>query len=311
MSPRREDRRAPPLRILYLGLPLGALYLHHAGFELVACAISRPDAPGMRRLARRLPGVPILPRPDLDDAAVRAAIIATLPELIVSWFWTRKVPRALLDLTPLGGVNVHPSLLPRHRGADPYFWTLRDRDRETGVTVHRVEDEYDTGAILLQRKLFIPDEVDAWRLAKRLDLPSLRALGEVLTRIRDGDPPDEIPQDSSRATHAPSPSDDDCEIRWSESADEVLALIRAAAPEPGAYSEAGGEVVVILSAERAPKPLATLEPGEVVLVNGGVVITCGDAAAIKVLRARGDDDDRIRSGAAVADLFPDAAELSS
>lgn len=309
MSAAGSDGRAGPLRLLYLGLPLGALYLRAAGFAIVGCGVSRPDAPGRWRLRRVLGDAPILDRPELRDPAVLETLRATRPDILVSWFWTRKVPRAALALAPMGGVNVHPSLLPRHRGADPYFWTLRARDVETGVTVHRIDDDYDTGPIFLQRRVIVPEGADSWRLAKRLDLPCLEALRDALRLFERGAPPAPVAQDAARATQAPAPSDDDCEIRWSEGAEDVLALVRAASPEPGAFTESEASTVVILAAERAARPLATLRAGEVVRVRGQVVITCGDGAAIRVLRARGEDDDRVRSGPAVAELFPGAAEV--
>ncbi|MFO0627429.1 MAG: formyltransferase family protein [Polyangiales bacterium] len=233
----------------------------------------------------------------------------TRPNVVVSWFWTRRIPRAALDLAVHGGVNVHPSLLPRHRGADPYFWTLRCRDTHTGVTVHRIDEQYDTGPILLQRSVIVPPGADAWRLAKRLDLPSLEALRDTLRALRDGAALPATPQDPALATEAPSPTDDDCEIRWDLPADEVLALIRAASPEPGAFTAVGEESVVILDAEVAPRPVATLTHGECVRDRGAVFITCGDGRALRLLRARGDDEETARTGERLAALFPHAAEV--
>lgn len=297
------------LRLLYLGLPLGALYLQRDGFTLAACGISRPDAPGMWRLRRSLQGAPLLERPNLDRPEVRSRLAATRPDIVVSWFWTRRIPRAVLDLATHGGLNVHPSLLPRHRGADPYFWTLRRRDAVTGVTVHRVDEQYDTGPIVLQRRVIVPPGADAWRLAKRLDLPSLEALRDALRALRDGAPLAAAAQDPAHATDAPAPTDDDCEIRWDQPADEVLALIRAASPEPGAFTAVGDDSVVILDAEVAPRPVATLIHGECVRDRGAVFITCGDGMALRVLRARADEDDAARTGERVAELFPHAAEV--
>ncbi len=310
MTPVRDGGDGPTtLRLLYLGLPLGALYLQRDGFTLAACGISRPDAPGMWRLRKSLQGAPLLERPNLERREVLARLAATRPDVVVSWFWTRRIPRAALDLAAHGGINVHPSLLPRHRGADPYFWTLRHRDAHTGVTVHRIDEQYDTGPILLQRRVIVPPGADAWRLAKRLDLPSLEALRDTLRALRDGAMFPAVPQDPALATDAPSPSDDDCEIRWDLPADEVLALIRAASPEPGAFTAVGDDSVVILDAEVAPRPVATLVHGECVRDRGGVFITCGDGKALRVLRARADEDDAARPGDRVAELFPHAAEV--
>lgn len=306
-----RDRGDGPreLRLLYLGLPLGALYLQHDGFTLAACGISRPDAPGMWRLRKKLHGAPLLERPNLDRREVLSRLAATRPDVVVSWFWTRRIPRAALDLAAHGGLNVHPSLLPRHRGADPYFWTLRHRDAVTGVTVHRVDEQYDTGPIMLQRKVIVPPGADAWRLAKRLDLPSLEALRDTLRALRDGAPLGAVPQDPAHATDAPAPTDDDCEIRWDQPAAEVLALIRAASPEPGAFTAVGDDSVVILDAEVTPRPVATLIHGECVRDRGAVFITCGDGMALRLLRARADEDGDARTGEHLAALFPHAAEV--
>ena len=70
--------------------------------------------------------------------------------------------RAVLEVAPLGAIGVHPSLLPRHRGPDPYFWAIESGDLETGVTAHRLEEEYDTGAILAQRRLAIDASWNSW-----------------------------------------------------------------------------------------------------------------------------------------------------
>ncbi len=82
------------LRLLYLGLPLGALYLQRDGFTLAACGISRPDAPGMWRLRTTLQGAPLLERPNLDRKDVIARLRETHADVVVSWFWTRRIPRA-------------------------------------------------------------------------------------------------------------------------------------------------------------------------------------------------------------------------
>lgn len=297
------------MRLLYLGLPLGALCLARAGHALAAACISRPDAPGMRRLRAAIGAAPLLERPDLRDVAVHKILAATAPELIVSWFWTKRVPPAIVALAPRGGVNVHPSLLPRHRGADPYFWTLRRRDRETGVTVHRLAEDYDTGAIMLQRNIPVPDGCDAWRLAKRLDLPTLQALHDVLERMGRGEAVPERAQDESLATHAPAPSDDDCEIRWGEAADDVLALVRAASPEPGAFTAAGDETVVVIEGAVCDAPMAGLRAGEAVATPRGVEVMCGDGRALRILSARLDTDDDAVAGPAVARLFPELPEV--
>ncbi|NOY93048.1 MAG: hypothetical protein GXP55_17830, partial [Deltaproteobacteria bacterium] len=164
------------MQILYLGLPLGALQLmaHHHRPALVV--LSPGDAPGRRRLRRRLGDASLLEASTLDEPAARRRIEAARPDALLSFFWPRRIPEWLLALPPLGAYGTHPSLLPRHRGPDPYFWTLYDGDERSGVTLHELEAEYDTGAIIRQREIEVSASDDAWRLARRLDKPALELL---------------------------------------------------------------------------------------------------------------------------------------
>ncbi len=297
------------MKILYLGLPLGALALLRAGHSLVAACISRPTMPGMRRLRRHLAAAeaPLLGRPDLTQPAVRALLATTDPDLVVSWFWTRRVPATVLALAPLGGINVHPSLLPRHRGADPYFWTVLAGDAETGVTAHWMNAQYDQGDILAQRRVPVPPEVTAGRLARLLDRPSLALLGEAVSAIERGEAR-AAAQDSRGATDAPRPTDDDCEIVWDQPVDAVLRRIRAAAPEPGAFTGFGDDTVVIGRARRATARLRGLDAGDVVRTSEGVVVACRDGAIV-VQEAQREGDGRRLVGDAVAALFPGIAVI--
>lgn len=292
------------MKILYLGLPLGALCLLREGHQLVAACISRPSMPGMRRLRRALAAAeaPLLGRPDLTQPSVRALLAATDPDLVVSWFWTRRVPATVLALAPHGGVNVHPSLLPRHRGADPYFWTILEGDAETGVTAHWMTPQYDEGDVIAQRRLPVPPDVNAGQLARALDRPSLQMLCDVVRAVERGEV-SAAPQNHGLATAAPRPSDEDCELAWDAPVDAVLRRVRAAAPDPGAFTGFGDDTVVILRARRASQRLRGLDPGDVVRTPEGVAVVCADGA-ILVLEAQREADGRRFTGAAVADLFP-------
>ncbi len=145
------------MRFAYFGLPLGALALASRGVGPVVACIGHPDAPGMARLRATLgrAGTLVLGRPDLDDAGVVPALAASRPDAILSWFWPRCVPARVLALAPRGAFGVHPSLLPRWRGPDPYFWAIRSGDLVTGVTLHRLDERYDTGAVVAQHILRI------------------------------------------------------------------------------------------------------------------------------------------------------------
>lgn len=291
-------------RIAYFGLPLGALCLLRDGHALAAVCISRPEMPGMSRLRRLLAPlhVPLLAKPDLEDEATVTFLAATKPALLASWFWTKRIPAKVLALAP-DAYGVHPSLLPRHRGADPYFWALARGDQETGVSAHRLTERYDEGAVLAQRTLAIAPQHNAWTLAKALDRPSLALFREMAQRFSRGDAPSGTAQDPSLATEAPAPADDDCELRWDWTVAQVLSRIRAAAPDPGAFTGFGDDTVVLLDARPAQKSYPSLEPGDVVRTEEGLVIRASDGAVV-VTRARSEEDEESCTGELVLSLFP-------
>jgi methionyl-tRNA formyltransferase len=273
------------VRILYLGLPLGALHLGRAGFWPDLACIGHPDAAGMRRLRRVLGPrrALLLGRPDLDDPAVQETLAAARPDVLLSFFWPRRIPAAVLALPARGAFGTHPSLLPRWRGPDPYFWTIARGDVETGVTLHRLAGDYDTGPIVAQRTLAVPDGIDAWRLARRLDRPALQLLAECASRLARGEPLAGTPQDDALATWAPAPSAQELAIDWHRPAGEIVRLVRAAAPFPGATALLPEGLVRVVEARvaREPPPRA-LEPAEAWQTPEGLAVRAADLGVLLV-----------------------------
>jgi methionyl-tRNA formyltransferase len=290
--------------IVYLGLPLGALALLHDGHDVRVACISRPDLPGMRRLRRIMlsRGGLILSKPDLTHTETVSMLRAAQPLLLVSWFWTKKIPPEVLRICRKS-FGVHPSLLPKYRGADPYFWVIAAGERETGVTAHVLSPRYDDGPILAQRRVPIPKDCNAWELAKALDRPALALMRELAGRYARGETIPEIPQDEERATEAPAPSDEDCELVWDWPVEDVLARVRAAAPDPGAFTGYNDSTVVILKARPAVRVPLALEPGDIVETDEGVLVRAADGGII-IVQARAEGDPTTLEGAEVARLFP-------
>jgi methionyl-tRNA formyltransferase len=279
------------LRLAFFGLPLAALLLRADGHDLVYAGICRKDAPGTRRLVRALGPERVAIVPRLGERKVIDSVRAARPDLLVSWFWTKKIPEAILRVAPLGTVGVHPSLLPRHRGPDPCFWTIREGDRVAGVTAHRLEREYDTGAILGQRTIQVDPAWNAWTLAKRLDRPSLSLLRETVTEFSRQTPPAERTQNEHAATDAPAPNDDDLKLNVRrETAAALERLVRAAAPFPGAWLELGDDVVVVTEASVDASVPRALEPGEAAVVGERAVVRASDTG-LALLRGRLVEDD--------------------
>lgn len=291
------------MRIAFVGLPLAALLLLEDGHDVVWAGICRRGAIGTRRLRARLGAARTPLVPDLGKRVGEVRALA--PDLLVSWFWTRKVPRDFREVAPRGAIGVHPSLLPRHRGPDPYYWAIAAGDEVTGVTAHELEDEYDTGAVLASRALAIDPAWSAWTLAKRLDRPSLALLREVVSAYARGAPPAPVAQDEARATPAPAPTDEDLELRWGDDAEVVVRKVRAASPDPGAFTEISGRAVVITRARATDRFPRVLEPGEAAVRADGVAVVRAGNGAVELLGGRLEGEDEDLDGEGLAALFRD------
>jgi methionyl-tRNA formyltransferase len=275
------------VRVAFVGLPLAALLLAADGHDVVWAGVCRRDALGTRRLRRVVPRVEIVP----DLAACAAEVRALDVDLVVSWFWTRKVPRAFRELGRHGAIGVHPSLLPRWRGPDPFYWAIAAGDRETGVTAHALEEDYDTGDVLGHATLDIDPTWHAWSLARALDRPSLRLLRRVVRAYADGDAPIARAQDAARVTMAPAPTDDELELRWGAwTSEEIERRVRAAAPWPGAFTTIGDETLVLTRVRPTTTFPRALAPGEACVRDGVAIVRTSDGA-VELLEGRLEDGD--------------------
>ncbi|MET0343412.1 MAG: formyltransferase family protein [Polyangiales bacterium] len=292
-------------RFAYFGLPLGALALMRGGFVPDVVVLGRTRAPGTRRLLRSLePSVPRFVRPAPDDPRIGEALDARGVDTVLSWFYPQAIPRALLARATRGAFGAHPSLLPRWRGPDPTFWAIFAGDEETGVTLHRLETEYDTGAIVAQRRLAIRPDEHALALARRLDRPGLALMVHCAERLAAGDALLGTTQDEAAATDAPTPDDAFLEIDWGRPADEIARLVRAAAPYPGATAEFGDALVEVLEARPSAVRLpAALAPADAVWTPEGLVVRAGDAG-LCLTKVRLEDGEIVR-GDALRGLFPE------
>lgn len=289
-----------------MGLPLGALTLLRAGHVPVVCATGHLDAPGVSRLRRRLPrDTLLLGRPDVGDPAVAEVIKSARYDVVLSWFWPRRIPASILAAAGRGAFGVHPSLLPHFRGPDPYFHAIDRGERVTGVTLHRLEPDYDTGPIVAQLPSPIRSDDTAWSLARRLDRPSLSLLVGCADMLAAGLDLAGFPQDESRASYAPQPSDEDLALRFSS--EDAIALerrVRAAAPHPGATALLGDTFVIV---ERARLWSGTfpsaLAPGEACAVPEGMAVRARRGGLL-LERVRLEDES-IREGRDIAALWSD------
>ena len=292
------------MRILYLGLPLGAACLSRRGHRPIVAALAPLDLPGRRRVRRTIAraGTLVLGRPDLTDPQVLRTLRTAKPDAVLSWFWPARIPEAVLALAPRGAFGTHPSLLPRWRGPDPYFWAIASGDTETGVTLHRLGPDYDTGAIVAQRRVPIDAHDDAWSLARKLDRPALELLVECADRLAAGETLEGAPQDERAASWAGAPTARDLAVDWHRSVDEVLRLVRAAAPSPGATALLGETHVAVLRARRFSGELPrALLVAEALRTDAGPAVRVANGA-VQIDRVR-TEDGALLEGAAVGALL--------
>jgi len=303
------------LKVGYFGLPLGAHLLLTDGHELDPCVLSPLDAPGRRRVRGGIAGGQLLDARGMSapeaTTEIEHALARAQPDLIVSWFWTRLLRGDWLKAARHGGIGVHPSLLPRHRGPNPYFWTIDAADRDAGVTLHALAPEYDTGAILLQRSIPV-GERNSWQLARALDRPSLALLREGVQRFAEGRPPPETAQREAEATWAPEPTGRELSVDWTWSTTRVLRRIRALSPVPGLAVEIATLRFFVTRARAATEFVAALEPGEAAVLGKAetLVIRTADGA-IAVERATVSEDEEADDNPAAAEVTVTEAALAS
>lgn len=193
------------------GFPVAGVYL--AGPRSHAGLIPRPpvdgklplhaDAgrpPGMRATAGKL-GVPLFLAGDLRAAETQQAITAQPADLACCACFSQLVPPSLYERFPLGGLNLHPSLLPDLRGPDPGFWTFRRGEGQSGLTIHRLDAHFDTGAILAQQSFQLSDGALESEWERRAADLGVALLAELLPRLAAGGA-EEQAQDERGATHA-------------------------------------------------------------------------------------------------------------
>ncbi|MFL6590899.1 MAG: methionyl-tRNA formyltransferase [Chthoniobacterales bacterium] len=235
-----------------IGLPVLRWLLEDNQHELLA-VVTQPDKPVGR--AQRIEAPPIkaalagknvaVLQPRKIRAADAVAQIGEFrPDVIVVMAYGQILPRAVLDLPRIACLNLHASLLPRHRGAAPIQAAIAAGDNETGITVMYMDEGLDTGDVLLEKRIAIAPDETGGSLHDRLAEIAPAALKEALTQLQNGSAP-RIPQNASLAGYAPKLEREHGRINWAESAALVERKIRAFDPWPGAFTvlrdEAGKE----------------------------------------------------------------------
>ena len=131
-------------------------------------------------------GIAMLEVEDVNGAACHAALSAARPDVVLSFHFDQIFTLETLALAPLGGVNIHPSLLPRHRGPIPTFWALQEGPGATGISIHRIAARIDAGEVLAQRAHALPAGISASTAARLLHEAAVPMIGDVLRALAEG-----------------------------------------------------------------------------------------------------------------------------
>ncbi len=198
------------------------------------------------------------------------------PDVIFTAGFPWRLPPALLELPRLGCINAHPALLPKYRGPDPLFWQLMNGEKQTGLTIHRMDADFDTGPILVQRAVDIAEDDDIDSIFAKLLPLGMPMLPLALASVARGDPG--IPQ-PAEGSYAPIPTEADRHLDWNRSATELRNQVRAWG-SMGAFAEISGKPFLVRRARVVSPPLAG-QPG-VLLDNseGGLLVQTGHDALL-------------------------------
>ncbi|MBW2560205.1 MAG: methionyl-tRNA formyltransferase [Deltaproteobacteria bacterium] len=260
-------------KILFMGTPVFAVpslkALAEAGYNIIG-AVTQPDRPKGR--GRRPVPPPVktcalemgleVCQPDrVRDGDFLETFRELSPDMVVLAAFGQILPREIIDLPRLGCLNVHPSLLPRYRGAAPINWSIINGDRETGVTIMLMDEGVDSGDILLQEEVAIDPDDTFDDLHETLSTMGAELLVRAIRGALDGTIV-RTPQDPALVTLAPRLEREVGHIDWNDDPGKIVNLIRGLSSRPGAYSFFGDKKLKIFYAVAGEeKSSGEKEPG--------------------------------------------------
>jgi len=275
------------MRIAFAGTPafaeraLAALLAAAHDVVLVLTQPDRPSGRGLRPSASPVKnlasarGLAVYQPETLKDPSALERIAAARPEVLVVAAYGLLLPPRALEIAPHGALNIHASLLPRWRGAAPIQRALLAGDRETGITIMKMDAGLDTGPILSLHPIAIAEDDDAQTLHDKLAALGAEAIVAAIARLAEGSAR-AVAQPEGGATYARKIGKDEPEIDWSRPCAELERAVRALRPSPGARSRLRGETLKLWRARceaRHGSPGSVLESGD-----GGILVACGEGA---------------------------------
>ncbi len=283
------------MRVVFMGSPGFAVpslqYLVSAGYE-IAAVYTQPDRAGGRgrgltispvKQAAAALGLTVVQPQSLKAPEAVEKLAGYKPDVIVVAAFGQLLPKVVLELPSLGCLNVHPSLLPRFRGASPVAAAILAGDVFTGVSIMLLDEGMDSGPLLARAQVAIADSDTTASLGEKLSLVGAGLLGEALVGWIRGELKPQ-PQDEAKASYCQPINKDEGEIDWKLSAIEIWRQVRAFYPWPGSYTQWRGKTLKIIEAVPL-SPQTSAKAGEVVALDSGFGIGTGDGA-LNILRVQ-------------------------
>lgn len=286
------------MRVIFMGTPdIAATCLKQIlsdGFQVVG-VYTQPDRPkgrGMKLVASPVKqvaleaGIPVFQPENFREEETVEQLRALKPDVCAVVAYGRILPQKVLDIPPLGCINIHASILPQYRGSAPYQWAVLDGLKETGVTAMYLVREMDAGDIIETSKTPIGENETAGELLDRLAVLGAALLSKTLSRFSTGEEISRTPQEESLVSYAPMLEKTMCPIDWSKTAQQVHDHVRGLHPWPVATMELNGTLFKVHETRVVE---GTGKPGTVLELNkNGLVVACGEGAVeIRSLQAEG------------------------
>jgi len=306
------------MTLVFCGTPRFAVptleRLVQRGFD-VRLVVTQPDRPRGRGLELAASpvkecalqiGIPVV-QPDKikNNDEFRAQLADVNPDAIIVVGYGRIIPQWMIDLPPLGNLNLHASLLPKYRGAAPIQWAIAQGEKITGVTTMRIDAGLDTGDILLQREEPIRDDDTAETLAPRLTTMGADLMVETLYGLKNGTVTPK-PQDHANATLAPILKREDGIIDFRRTATEIYNRLRGFQPWPGAFTTFRGKQLNIWKA----KPSEARGSAEATLAVEGerLLAGCGGNSSLEILELQPEGKKRMATRDFIHGYHPRSGE---
>lgn len=237
-------------------------------------------APAIKSLALEL-GLPIYQPAKVRTGELQSWLADRRPDVVLVLAYGRILPSSVLGVPRYGCINLHASLLPRHRGAAPIQWSILAGDAQTGISLMQMDEGLDSGPVYYQRAIEVLPTDDAGSLTDRLGRVAAEVVTDALPRAVSGELP-LIPQDPTLVTLAPPIGHADQVLHFGDDALALQRRVRALAPKPGAIAQLGKQRLKILSANVASEQVAG-PPGSVRLDKRRVLVATG-AGTLEITR---------------------------